>query len=178
MPNDLVFKLVVTDSNKEVYETILSYEVISSIVSSYPDKEDSNEFFELAAQHSASVVRENVAYKDSLSIDVLNLLSKDKSIAVLRNLVRTNAFRENATQDEILDLINLDVEIAQTIANYVESFEKADINTLALALSKHDDPSVVASLAGNYGTPKKVLKTLVNHPDPYVANEARSRLED
>jgi hypothetical protein len=178
MSKELVFKLVVSESGKEAYSVNLSYEVVSSIVSDFPDNESSNDFFRLAAQHAASVVRENVAYKDHLNSDVLEILSKDSSISVLRNLVRSQAFRENVTQEELVALIKLDTEIAQTIANNVDSYEQADVNELASLLSKHEDPSVVYSLAQNWGTPKEILKTLLTHPDPYIANEAKTRLED
>jgi hypothetical protein len=178
MAKDLVFKLVISEAGKDTYTAKLSYEAVSNIVSNYSDNKESNDFFALAAQHAASTVRENVAYKDNLSADVVNVLSQDSSIAVLRNLARSSAFKENATQDLLDRLIKLDTEIAQTIASNVESFEQADVNKLAALLATHSDPSVVASLAQNYSTPKKVLKTLVNHPDPFVASEAKARLED
>lgn len=178
MSKDLLFKLVVSESGKEKYTANLSYEAVSNIVSSFADNADSNDFFILAAQHAASSVRENVAYKDNLSAEVVEILSKDSSIGVLRNLVRSSAFRENATQVELERLIKLDTEIAQSIANNVDGFEQADTNKLAGLLATNEDPSVVASLAQNYSAPKKVLKTLVNHPDPYVASEAKARLED
>ena len=106
------------------------------------------------------------------------MLSKDTSIGVLRNLVRSNAFKENATQAQLEQLIKLDTEIAQSIAGNVEGYEQADVNKLATLLAANDDPSVVASLAQNYSTPKKILKTLTTHSDPYVASEAKARLDD
>jgi len=178
MAKDLVFKLVVTENGKESYSANLSYEAVSNIVSSFPDKEESNDFFALAAQHQASSVRENLAYKDNLSSEVVELLSKDNSIGVLRNLVRSNAFKENATQAQLEQLIKLDTEIAQSIAGNVEAYEQADVNKLATLLAGNEDPSVVASLAQNYSTPKKILKTLTTHSDPYVASEAKARLDD
>lgn len=178
MSKELVFKLVVSDSGKEKFSANLSFEMLSNIVSNFPDDKSSNDFLLLAAQHPASVVRENVAYKDNLSSEVLELLSKDSSIAVLRNLVSSGAFKENVTQEKLIDLIKLDTEIARRIANNIDSYEQADLSELATLISKHEDPSVVADLAQSYGTPKKILKTLLNHPDPYVSREARLRLEN
>jgi hypothetical protein len=40
------------------------------------------------------------------------------------------------------------------------------------------DPSVSYALAGNYNSPKKILKELAGHSDPYVSSEAKRRLED
>lgn len=178
MSSKLLFKLVVEDSGDEVFSKPLSYETVANIVSSYEDADESNGFFALAAQHPASSVRENVAYKDKLSEEILGLLINDKSIPVLRNLVRTEAFKENASAEVIERLIKLDVEIAQNIAGDIDSYQQADASKLCTLILGLDDPSILASLAGNYSTPKKVLKELVNHSDPYVAAEAKRRLED
>ena len=178
MSKDIVFKIVVSESGNEVYSANLSYEIVSNIVSNFPDHVSSNDFFLLAAQHSASVVRENVAYKDHLNSDVLEILSKDSSISVLRNLVRSEAFKENVTKEELVELIKLDTEFAQTIAGSVDSYEQVDVNELASLLSVHEDPAVAYNLASSWSTPKKILKTLLKHSDPYVENEAKTRLEE
>jgi hypothetical protein len=99
MSSKLVFKLVVEDGGKEVFAEPLSYETISNIASSYDDSKDSNKFFALAARHPASSVRENIAYKDNISKEILSLLTADKSLPVLRNLVRTEAFKKNASEE-------------------------------------------------------------------------------
>jgi hypothetical protein len=178
MSSKLVFKLVVEDSGKEVFTKPLSYETVANIASSYEDSDESNGFFALAAKHPASSVRENIAYKDKLSEEILSLLINDKSIPVLRNLVRTEAFKENASAGDIERLIKLDVEIAQNIAGDIDSYQQADASKLCSVILELDDPSILASLAGNSSTPKKVLKELLNHSDPYVASEAKRRLED
>jgi len=178
MSSNIKFTLQATDDGKEVFTAPLSYDALANIVSNYPDHIDSDDFFLLAARHPASTVRENVAYKDHLSLEAIEILAKDTSVAVLRNLVRSSAFREHATHEMLEKLINLDTEIAQSIASYVESFQEADIVKLANLLVTHADPSVAGSLADNYSTPKKILKKLLTHPDPYVANAAKARLEN
>ena len=177
MSSNLVFKLVVEDGGKEVFSEPLSYETISNIASSYDDSKDSNKFFALAARHPASSVRENIAYKDNISKEILSLLKADKSLPVLRNLVRTVTFKKNASEEDIERLIRLDVEIAQNIAGDIDSYEQADAGKLCAIILSMEDPSILASLAGNYNTPKKVLKELVNNPDPYVALQAKNQLE-
>ena len=108
----------------------------------------------------------------------VKILSSDKSIGVLRNLVRSQKFKEYATLDALEKLLVLDTEIAQLIAGDIESYSEADSAKLAGIIATHSDPSVVASLAGSSSTPKKVLKTLLNHADPHVVSEAKGRLED
>jgi len=178
MSKKLVFKLVVTANGEEVLSKLLSYEAVSNIVSNASDNKDNEDLFTLAASHPASIVRENVAYKDRMPEAAVEILSSDKSISVLRNLVRSKKFKELATLDLLEKLLTLDSEIAQTIAGDIESYSEADSAKLVGIIATHSDPYVVASLAGSYSTPKKVLKTLLNHADPYVVSEAKGRLED
>jgi hypothetical protein len=178
MSGKLEFKLIVTENGEEVLSKLLSYEAVSNIVSNASDNKDNEDLFTLAASHPASTVRENVAYKDHMPETAVKILSADKSIGVLRNLVRSQKFKEHATLDMLERLLALDIEIAQSIAGDIESYSDADSAKLAGIVATHSDPSVVASLAGSYSTPKKVLKTLLNHADPYVVSEAKGRLED
>jgi hypothetical protein len=176
--NRLTFKLVVSDDEKITYTANLSYEAVSSLVSDYADNSDNNDFFMLAAKHPASTVREQVACKDNINAEVIDTLQNDSSIAVLRNLVNSSAFKSNTTMEYLEKIIPLDAEIAQTVANNIEAFEKVNITKLATLLASNPDPSVLASLAGNYNTPKKILKMLINHEDLYVASEAKSTFEN
>lgn len=176
MSKDIVFKLSVLEGGEEKYSTNLPYDDVSYLVSSLPEDAVSDVFLSLAAKHPSSLVREFVAHRDSLSPEVFELLAADKSISVLRNLARTNAFLKNASQDFLEKMICLDVEIAQSIAEGVELFEQVDVNMLAPLLAVHEDPSVAAKLAGNENTPKNVLRTLVDHADPFVASEAKATL--
>lgn len=178
MSERLEFKFVVTENGEAVLSKTLSYDAVSSIVSNASDNRENEDLFLVAARHPASSVREYVAYKDHMPDAAMKLLSSDKSISVLRNLVRSQKFKEHATIEELEKLLALDTEIAQSIAGDIESFAEADTSRLAALVATHSDPSVVASLAGSYSTPKKILKTLLTHADPYVVSEAKSRLEN
>ena len=178
MSGKLEFKLVVTEDGKEVFDKILSYEEVSNIISSASDHKDNENLFLIAARHPARSVRENVAYKDHIPEAVVRTLVADNSINVLRNLVRSQKFKELATIEELEKLLVLDSEIAQSIAGDVDSFAETDAITLAELVATHPDPSVVASLAEGYRTPKKILKSLLKHPDPYFAIAAKCRLEE
>ena len=178
MSSNIKFALQVTDDGKEVFTAPLSYDALADIINNYPNNDDSNDFFLLAAKHPASTVRENLAYKNHLSAEVLDILIKDSSVSVLRHLLRSNAFREYASHEVLEKFINLDIEMAQSIARDVETFQEADAVKLANLLALHEDPSVVASLADNYRTPKKILKKLLMHTDPHVVQLAKSRLEN
>jgi hypothetical protein len=178
MSDKLEFKLVIEESGKQVYSHTLSYDSVASIVSNYEDNSRNNDFFALAAKHPASTVRENVAYKDKISEEIVNHLINDTSISVLRNLIRSEAFKEHASHDVVEKLVKFDIEIAQNVAGDFEAYQQANSTKLCAALMALSDPSISYSLAGNYNAPKKLLKELQNHKDPYVASEARRRLED
>lgn len=178
MAPKLEFKLVVSENGNEVLSTTLSYEAMRNIISNASDNKDNSELFSLAAKHPAAEVREQVAHKDNLLPDAIELLSKDKSVSVLRNIVRTKKFKESASFEELGALLALDSEIAESIARDVEDYTEVDTNKLAQAIAEHPDPMVVAGLAGNYSTPKKILKSLLKHSDPYVVSEAKERLND
>jgi hypothetical protein len=95
----------------------------------------------------------------------------------LRSLVRSSAFRKNASDKFLIDFIHLDFEIARSIADCYEEFDMADSAKLIAALLESTDPAILTSLLGNYSTPKKVIKELANNSDPYVANMAKDRLK-
>ena len=170
------FKLVIEEDGKQIYSKILSYESVANITSNYDDSSENIYYFSLAAKHPASTVRENVAYKDTISEETVNQLSNDSSVSVLRNLVRTEGFREFATQDVIEKLVKLDFEIAQSVAHNVEQFQQAETTKLHAILMGLSDPSIFYALAGNCNTPKKILKELANHSDSYVSAAAKGSL--
>lgn len=174
----LKFKLVIEDDGKEVYSKSLPYEIVANITLAYDDSTDNCDFFALAAKHPASAVRENVAYKSKMSKDTLNYLIKDTSIAVLRNLINTEVFKEHATEDVIEKLVKLDLEIARDIANDYDSYQQANATKLCATLLGLSDPAISYALAGNYNVPKKILKELAGHPDSFISAEAKRRLED
>lgn len=178
MTSKIEFKLIIEEGGKQVYSKPLTYEMVASIVSSYNDASENDDFYALAAKHPASTVRENVAYKDKISEETLMQLIDDSSVTVLRNLVRSEAFKEYASEDVIEKLIKFDHEIAQSVAGDFDSYQQANSGKLCTALMSLSDPSISYSLAGNYNTPKKILKELSAHSDPYVSEEAKRRLED
>jgi len=177
MSSEYVYKLVVEQNGKQVVTKVLTYKMVGDITSSLDDNEENNDFFEVAAHHPASSVRENVASKDSISIAAMETLSTDNSMAVLRNLVNSSCFRENASEEMVEILINMDVEIAESIASYIGSFENVDTNKLASLLSESTEPAILATLAGNSDTPKKILKVLSTHSEPEIASQAKASLD-
>jgi hypothetical protein len=178
MSNNLEFSLIIKENGEELLTQKLSYEAVANILNSASDNEENASLFHLAARHPASSVRENVSYKDNLSEETVNILAADNSIPVLRNIVRCSKFKGMATIEQLEKLSNLDTDIAESIASDVESYSEVDESELSKIIASHADPAVVRSLARNYNTPKKILKSLLKHSDPIVVAEAKERLED
>ena len=178
MSKALEFSIVITENGNTVLTKPLSFEFVASIISNFDDNITNSDIFGLAAHHLASGVRENVAYKDAITEDTIQILAQDGAINVLRNLVRTSKFKELATLEQLERLMQRDPEIAISIAGDIDSYSNVDTTKLVDEILKNSDPSVTAALAGGYNTPKKILKSLLSHPDPYVVSQAKFRLDN
>jgi hypothetical protein len=178
MNEKITFKLVAVKGDVIVYETLMSYVTLGSFISNCSDSQEYSALFELASLHPSTQVREQVAYKDQLNETTVSTLTKDNSINVLRNLVRSTSFKQIATEDELLRLIDLDSELAISIAQNIETFENIVQQKVIDKLLASSDPAVAAALAGNYSTNRKILKSLIIHEDTFVADEAKKRLEE
>lgn len=177
MSNKVSFRVTICDGKKELYSADMSFNEVQDYISAADDDVLNQKLFELAACHSSELVRENVAYKDNIDEKTWNNLSEDTSINVLRRLVTTDATRAYASQEKLENWIKLDAELARSIANHIDRYQNADVDDLAIALSNHSDPSVLAELAGNSDTPKKLLKILLKHPDTRVSLNAKRALD-
>jgi hypothetical protein len=177
MSKNLTYRIQILDGKKEVYSSELSFSEIQEFTSSADDSFENEKLFQLAAHHPSEVVRENIAYKDNINEDTWEILSEDNSINVLRRLVNSESCKRYASNDQLEKWIKMDVELARNIASYIDRYENADIDELAKILCEHSDPSVVAELANNSDTPKKLLKILLKHSDSRVVANARRSLD-
>jgi len=178
MSANVEFKLVVVESGKEIASKALSYEDVYGIISGLQDNDGNSKIFEVASKHAASNVREQAASKDHLSEVAIKALVNDPSINVVRSLVRSQKFKGSVDQKTLEMLIDRDPEVAQSIAGDLDSFSEADQNSLAQKLASHSDLTVLNALASSYNTPKKILKALSSHSDPYIASQAKEQLDN
>jgi uncharacterized protein len=147
---NLKFELVIMEGNKRLYELPLSYESVQSIVSSTPDNKLNEDLFVLASQHPSAAVRQSLACKDTLSEQIISVLSNDFSVNVLRNLVSSNGFREHATHDVLASIISRDNQAAQTIAGGADSFDQVSAKAIAKLIKDNGDPAVIEMLDEEY----------------------------
>lgn len=173
----IVCKLVICRDEKIVYETPMSFRVVEQVVSYWPDNQESSELFDILSEHPAAQVREYVCDKEFLGEKTADKLAQDSSLAVLRRIISNEVFRRIATEDSILQLVAKDNEIATTVGGNFESFKNADTQKIIDQLLLSSDPSILLSLAENYSTPRKVLKSLASHHDPSIADQAKKSLK-
>lgn len=176
MNSKIIYKIVAFEGENEIFSEKLSFEILSSIVSRSPYSIDKDPLFRLLAKHPSSMVREEIAGRDEISEEVCELLSKDTSIAVLRNLTRSRAFKEFATFEILEKLIKSSYECAENIADDIESYQLVDTSKLAELILLHEDPQVLLSLARNSSVPKKILKKLEEHEDSAISDAAKNTL--
>jgi len=170
-------KLIIEKDGFQLHNVSLSYEALSSLASCSPDSDASTDLFATLSQHPSSSVRERIAYKENLNEDTVLALAVDPSVDVLRNLIRTSAFRRYITDDLLIQIIGRDVEAACFIAENLELLENIDRHNILRLLVLSDDPAIVAAVAGNTSTPKKILKELLRHPDVDVVDRAKQNID-
>lgn len=176
-PENTVMKTTLMIEGKKKLSIAIGYDDLSSIVSSLPDSPDFEEVFNVLAAHPSATVRESIAGKDKINEETVNMLAADSDAIVIRALVRSDAARDTLTTEQLIEMIKRDVDTAENIAGYVESYNNAEADDIAEALARHSDPRVRNALAGNSSSPKKILKNLLKDEDPRVRSSAKQSLE-
>lgn len=171
------FKLVIEIDGADVFTEELGSEAVSGLTGRLPDAAENKVVFGYLAQCASSEVRADIAYKDNLNEETVEILSQDASIEVRRRLCGQAPFREWASTEILLEYISADIDCAKTIAGSVGDYSNADANKVAIELCKHSDPDVRNALAGNWGVPKKLMKQLLSDPDASVRSSAKRTLD-
>ncbi len=149
---------------------------IRDYVNSLDDSQSNNDIFKILAKHPSQEVRQQVASKDSLNMDVAQIFESEKSLNVIRSFVRSDSCKKYSSNELLVKWIALDVEVACSVASRLESYENADIDEILKILIKHSDPSVLNEIAENSSIPKKYLKELSKHKDTKISSAAKYSL--
>jgi hypothetical protein len=171
------FSLLVQIDGGEEKRFEIGSEVLSRMSSGIPDAADSQDILHFLAMSPSSEVRADVAYKDCISEETVELLANDNSIDVRRRLCGQTPFSEWATTEKLIEFINLDLDCARTIAGRINEYSNADTNEVAAVLRDHSDPDVRRALAGCWGIAKSIAKQLLKDADPDVRAAAKRTLD-
>jgi hypothetical protein len=149
---------------------------VVSFLHDTPETSESHDFFRAIAGHPSSEVRERLANMSNLPEDVVRRLAEDTSLAVRRALIQQDSARKFLTEKQLLELAKLDVDCAEQIAVYINSFvlESAELSEL---LVTHPDPKVRLAFTRTSLTPRMLLRRLLKDPDSEVRNNAASMLK-
>jgi hypothetical protein len=167
------FKFVIEDGNKELLSKELNYYELQDYAGSLEDNLTNTEIFKILSIHPSQEVRERIASKDNLDMEVCENFEEETVVNVLRSFVRSDGCKRYSSQKNVVKWISMDVELACSIAGNLERYENIEIDEVVKIIMKHTDPSVLAELAGNSSIPKKYLKELSKHVDSKVSSNAR-----
>jgi hypothetical protein len=128
-------------------------------------------------------IRKTVASYEELYGDTIEMLIKDNSIEVLREIVSNNQATEYLEKDDLIRFFKLgDTELLSSIAadveRYSEQYEICELKWVCEQLSNHSDPSVRAMLAENEDVPMYILQKLSEDEDIDVASKAEATIEE
>lgn len=171
-----IFKLIIEVDGNEVSNEEIGYQSLNALVNSVPDVPEACDLCGYLALSPSWQVRADIAYRDHLNEKTVELLAEDPSVEVRRRLCSQTPFKEWAPTELLLNYISSDIEIARIIASNISEYNNADVNAMATKLFNHSDPDVRASLAQNWGAPKKVLKQLLSDSDLSVRAAAERTL--
>lgn len=154
----------------------LDADSVERLVSNLRDAEEYKVLYRALADHPASGVRSEVAYKDHLDAETVNKLANDPVPEVRRNLLRSNSGRAVLTEAQLQLLAEGDVDCAEIIADSLGRYQ-LESDALALMLAEHTDPKVRRSLARCSDVPKRLLKQMLKDADSAVRHNAKDTLE-
>lgn len=160
-------------------EVNVGVELAGNIASYLNDNEDNQAIFHELAQHSSSSVRKEIAYKDKISADTAALLLEDKDIAVVNNILSSEAAKEIFNDDNFKNILasNNEEAIENVISNMDEYDELSSTDACYNEILALDNNYLSLQIANNYHSPKKILKKLLKHNDPDIVAAAKSSLE-
>lgn len=156
---------------------VLGYEAAEEILFSIPENREYNKIVAEFARSPLPQARMEVAGRESISSEIVNILVEDTQIDVLRNLVSNRKARKMINEDTLLRLLKTeDYEILETVADNLHSFSKCDSDILAEKLCRSENPRVRYSLAEDQLVDKRILEILSNDEVDEIAAKATDTL--
>ncbi|WP_157493430.1 hypothetical protein [Desulfonatronovibrio magnus] len=170
-----MFELKISVNGKS---STLDFEAADEILYSIPEKRKYNRIIAEFAKSSLPQARMEVAGRESISREVVNILVEDNQIDVLRNLVSNRKARKMIPENSLLRLIKTeDYEILETVADNMHAFSMCDPDILAKRLCRSENPRVRHSLAEDQLLDKRIMEILSNDYVGEVAAKAKETLE-
>jgi len=127
---------------------------------------------------TSSKVRQEIAYKDTLSEDTAKSLLQDNDTSVLENILRSRSISSIITDEDIDRIISIgNLECIENILSNLSNYELVSQENTFHKLLELNNLDLTIAVADNYDTPKKILNQLTKHSDPDIAVKAKANLE-
>jgi hypothetical protein len=153
----------------ENMECQLSLNDLNYLVGSISDIPINAPLFSKLALHPSATIRREIACKESIDGNTVRILSQDKDLGVLCNIVRCKIFQKNSSFGEVQRLIGLgSSELCENLASFLDHYKRTDLDKIVGLLMSNSDPNVRKTLAENWDIPKKFLKQLEKDAEPSV----------
>lgn len=166
-------KLVIDGS-----EFKMGSEFLQDMVSSIPDTPVYEALYLALAKNTNSAIRTDVAWKDSLSHETVQLLLKDKNTDVLDRILNNSKAESIVSGKQLKKFIALgDTDILKTIIQNISSYENINIDEVVDDILELRDPGLTLALASGWNIPKRILKKLAKFEDADIAYTAKKSLE-
>ena len=158
-------------------EITVGIELLGRIADNLEAHESYQDIFHVLAKSASANIRQEIAYKDTISEETALLLLEDKDSAVLERIVRNDVAKIVITKEILDNILKVANEaVLKEIANNCENYENIGQEDVVKKLLEIGNPSVTLAIAENYSTPNKILKTLLKNSDPDIARAAQKSL--
>ncbi len=159
-------------------EFIVGSEFLQNMVSNIPDTPLYKELFHELAKSNNEEVRNDIAWKDSLSEKTIKILLDDKSEAVLDRILNNTNAQSIVTNKQLISFIDMgNTGVVKTIIQNLSDYEEIDIDEAVQHILDLNDPGLTLTLASGWNVPKKILKKLATLNDLDIAYAAKKSLE-
>ncbi len=142
-------KITLSIDSKNTNESIeMSHSDLASIIGWLDNDLRHAIFFSQLSDHPASEVRCEVAGMSYMSNDTLELLARDTSIEVVRQVANNKRALKMFSVSLLQEMISRDVSIAIDIADNLDKVHENARRDVIQILLRHSDPKVVETAQG------------------------------
>jgi hypothetical protein len=171
------YEFVVTVDGKETRIDMPFYN-LGNIAMELPDVKENKEIFNALSHHTSKQVLSNIAVKSNLSGESFERLFNTNYYTVMQSLLSNSLFKKIVEIEELQNIIKLDAEFANIIAQNIDEFENIDKKELTELLLTNKDPRVIHTTINNSNyINTDMIKKFKDYPDNLIALDTIKKLK-
>lgn len=153
-------------------------EFLQDVVSTIPDTPVYEALYFELSKNTNATIRADVAWKDSLSSETVQLLLQDKNTDVVNRILNHDKAGSIISGKHLKKLISSgDTDIVKTIIQNISNYENINIDEVVDDILELNDPGLTLALVSEWNIPKRILKKLSKFEDVDIAYAAKKSLE-